>query len=78
VLPEAIGLPGGDLGKQVRFGPTWAAAAVRTAYRSWAFRRPRKAHSGRYRSRSPSRGSGSARLAPHHSSALCSPMIKRG
>jgi hypothetical protein len=44
VLPEVIGLPRGDLGKQVRFGPTWSAAAVRTAYRSLAFRRPRKAH----------------------------------
>ena len=31
--------------------------------------RPRKVHSGKNRSRSPSRGSGSARLAPHQSSA---------
>jgi hypothetical protein len=31
--------------------------------------RPRKAHSGRNRSRSPSKRSGSARLAPHQSSA---------
>jgi hypothetical protein len=34
-----------------------------------AFCRPRKTPSGRNRSRSPSRGSGSARVAPHHSSA---------
>jgi hypothetical protein len=31
--------------------------------------RPRKVHPGKNRSRSPSRGSGSARLAPHQSSA---------
>jgi ParB family transcriptional regulator, chromosome partitioning protein len=44
-----------------------------TAYRSFAFSRPRKVHSGRKRSRSPSSGSGSARLAPHHSSASAAP-----
>jgi hypothetical protein len=49
--------------------PPRTAAAASTVYWSLAFCRPRKAHSGRNRSRSPSRGSGSARLAPHHSGA---------
>jgi hypothetical protein len=47
--------------------PPWTLAAARTAYWNFAFCRPRKEASGRNRSRSPSRGSGSARLAPHHS-----------
>ena len=49
--------------------PPWRAAAASTAYWSLLFCRPRKVHSGKNRSRSPSRGSGSARLAPHQFSA---------
>ena len=49
--------------------PPWRATAASTAYWSLWFRRPRKVGSGRNRSRSPSRGSGSVRLAPHQSSA---------
>lgn len=69
VLPDVVGLPRGDLVKQVRLGPPWTPAAASTAYWNFAFCRPRKVASGRNRSRSPSRGSGSARLAPHQSSA---------
>jgi hypothetical protein len=68
VLPQVVGLPPGDLIQQVRFGPAMEAAAASTAYWSLVFCRPRQVHSGRHRSR-PSRGSGSARLAPHQSSA---------
>jgi hypothetical protein len=47
----------------------WRAAAASSAYWSLVFCRPGKVHPGRNRSRSPSKGSGSARLALHQFSA---------
>jgi len=49
--------------------PPRSAVATRTAYWSFLFCRPRNVHSARNRSRIPSRARGSARLAPHQSSA---------
>src|SRR5262249_58093806 len=69
VLPEVVGLPPGDLVEQIRSVPPCSAAATRTAYWSFLFCRPRNVHSGRNRSRIPSRSSGSVRLAPHQARA---------
>ena len=69
VLPEVVSLPPGNLIKQVRFGPAMEGCRGQHGVLELGFCRPRKAHSGKNRSRSPSKGSGSARLAPHQSSA---------
>ena len=69
VLPEIIGLPPGDLLKQVRFGPAMERCRGQHGVLELLLARPRKVHSGRNRSRSASKGSGSARLAWDQSSA---------
>jgi hypothetical protein len=69
VLPEVVDLPPGDLFEQVRVGSAAQRCRTRVAYWSFVFCRPRNVHSGRNRSRIPSSASGSARLAPHQSSA---------
>ncbi len=68
VLPEVIGLPPGDLVKQVRLCSAAQRRSCQDRELKLMFCRPRKAHSGRNRSRIPSKASGSARLAPHQSS----------
>jgi hypothetical protein len=69
VLPEVVGLPQATSSSRSGSVPPWRAAAASAAYWSLLFCRPRKVHSGRNRSRSPSKGSGSARLALHQFSA---------
>jgi hypothetical protein len=51
--PARGGADVGDLLQQFCFGPAVDGCRARTAYCSLAFCRPRKAHSGRCRSRSP-------------------------
>jgi hypothetical protein len=69
VLPEVVGLPPGDLIQQVRFGPAVEGRCGQHRILELAVLPARNVRSGRNRSRSPSKGSGSARLAPHQSSA---------
>src|SRR5262249_20643492 len=69
VLPEVIGLPPGDLIQQVRLGSAVERRSCQDGVLELLVCRPRNAHSGRKRSRIPSRVSGLARLAPHQSNA---------
>ena len=69
VLPEVVGLPPGDLIKQVRFGPAMEGCCGQHCVLELGVSRPRKVRSGRNRSRSLAKGSGSARLALHQFSA---------